>query len=97
VLSTLHDILFQIVERSVEEMDYSPSRFFWQGDSDKKKYRLAMWNIVYRPKDQRGLGIHDILIKNSALLGKWLFRLLTKNMIWQTLLKKKYIGSKEVS
>jgi hypothetical protein len=56
-----------------------------------------MWNIVYRPKDQRGLGIHDILIKNSALLGKWLFRLLTKNMIWQTLLKKKYIGSKEVS
>jgi hypothetical protein len=88
---------FPIIERSVEEMDYSRSRFFWQGDSDKKKYSLAMWNIVYRPKDQRGLGIHDILIKNSALLGKWLFRLLTKNMIWQTLLKKKYIGSKEVS
>jgi hypothetical protein len=40
-----------------------------------------------------GLGIHDLEVKNLALLGKWLFKLLTEDGIWQTLLKRKYIGT----
>jgi hypothetical protein len=28
-------------------------------------------------KTKRGLGIYDLEVKNIALLGKWLFRLLT--------------------
>jgi hypothetical protein len=50
-----------------------------------------------RPKRSRGLGIHDLEVKNIALLGKWLFRLLTKNGIWQTFLRRKYVGSKALS
>jgi hypothetical protein len=38
------------------------------------------------------LGVHDLEVKNSALLGKWLFKLLTEDGVWQTLLKRKYIG-----
>jgi hypothetical protein len=53
--------------------------------------------VVCRPKDQGGLGIHDLEVKNSALLGKWLFKLLTEDGIWQTLLKRKYIGTKALS
>jgi hypothetical protein len=45
----------------------------------------------------RGLGIHDLEIKNIALLSKWLFSLLTEHGIWQTLLKRKYVGSKTLS
>jgi hypothetical protein len=48
-------------------------------------------------KDQGGLGIHNLEVKNTALLGKWLFKLLTEKGMWQTILKKKYIGPKALS
>jgi hypothetical protein len=48
-------------------------------------------------KDQGGFGIHDLEVKNTALLGKWLFKLLTEEGTWQTILKRKYIGPKALS
>ena len=81
----------------MKKIDYFRSRFFWQGDSEKKKYRLARWDVVCRPKDQGGLGIHDLQVKNTALLGKWLFKLLSEEGVWQTLLKQKYVGTKALS
>ena len=84
---------FQLPKGVLHRLDYFRSRFFWQGDSEKKKYRLAKWSVVCRPKDQGGLGIHDLDVKNRALLGKWLFKLLTEDGVWQTLLRKKHIGS----
>jgi hypothetical protein len=68
-----------------------------QGDSEKKKYQLTKWNIVCCPKDHGGLGVHDLLVKNSALLDKWLFGLLVENGLWQDLLRRKYVGSKALS
>jgi hypothetical protein len=53
--------------------------------------------MVYTPKDQGRLGIHGLQVKNTDLLGKWLFKLLTEDGIWQTLLKRKYVGSKTLS
>jgi hypothetical protein len=53
--------------------------------------------VVCSPKDQGGLGIHDLEVKNTALLGKWLFKLLTEEGTWQTILKRKYIGPKALS
>jgi hypothetical protein len=53
--------------------------------------------VVCTPEDQGRLGIHDLQVKNTALLGKWLFKLLTKNGIWQTILKQKYVGAKALS
>ena len=44
-----------------------------------------------------GLGIQELQIKNSALLGKWLFKLLTEDGVWQSILRRKYIGSKALS
>jgi hypothetical protein len=78
-------------------LDFFHSRFFWQGDSEKKRYRLAKWSVVFCPKDQGGLGIQDLEVKNTALLGKWLFRLLTEDGVWQTLLRQKYASSKALS
>ena len=49
------------------------------------------------PKDHGGLGIHDLQVKNRALLGKWLFKLLTEEGVWQTLLRRKYVGSSALS
>jgi hypothetical protein len=40
---------------------------------------------VCSPKDQGGLGIHDLEVKNTALLRKWLFKLLTEEGTWKTI------------
>jgi hypothetical protein len=71
--------------------------FFWQSDEQKRKYRLAKWDILCQPKNQGGLGIHNLDIKNTALLSKWLFKLLTTEGTWQQMLCKKYLGSKPLS
>jgi hypothetical protein len=60
----------------------------------KKKYRLVKLSIVCSPKDQGGLGVHDLEV---ALLGKSLFKLLTEDGIWQTIITRKYLGSKTLS
>jgi hypothetical protein len=44
-----------------------------------------------------GLGVHDLEVKNSALLGKWLYKLLTEDGVWQTMVRRKYIGDKSLS
>jgi hypothetical protein len=88
---------FQLPKRVLHRLDYFRSRFFWQWDIEKKKYRLTKWSVVCPPKDQGGLGVHDLEVKNMALLGKWLARLLTEDGVWQQLLRKNYVGSKAIS
>jgi hypothetical protein len=36
----------------------------------RKKYRLTKWSVVCRPKDQGGLGVHDLQVKNGAFSKK---------------------------
>jgi hypothetical protein len=78
-------------------LDYFQSRFFWQGDNEKNKYRLSKWTIVCSPKDQGGLGINDLEIENMTLLGKWLFKFITEDEIWQNIIKQKYVASNVLS
>jgi len=88
---------FAIPKGVLKKLDYFRSRFFWQSDEHKRKYRLAKWDILCQPKNQGGLGIHNLDIKNTALLSKWLFKLLTTKGTWQQMLRKKYLGSKPLS
>ena len=50
--------------------------------------------ILCQPKDQGGLGIHKLQIKNMALLSKLLYRLLKTDGTWQQMLHNKYLGTK---
>jgi hypothetical protein len=88
---------FQLPKGVLQRLDYFRSRFFWQGENENKKYRLAKWSVVCRPKDHVGLGFHDMKIKNDALLSKWLFKLLIEDGIWQILPRNNYLGQKVVS
>jgi hypothetical protein len=88
---------FQLPKEVLYRLDYFRSRFFWQWDSEKKKYRLIKWSVVCRRKDQGGLGVHDLEVKKRVLLGKWLTRLLTEHGVWQQLPRKKYVGSKKIA
>jgi hypothetical protein len=73
------------------------SRFFWQSNDTKRKYRLSKWNIICRPKEQGGLGIEVLELKNKCLLSKWLFKLLNVEGVWQELIHNKYLHSKSLS
>jgi hypothetical protein len=80
-----------------KRLDFYRSRFFWQSDETKKKYRLTKWNIICRPKDQGGLGIEVLELKNKCLLSKWLFKLLSEDGMWQQILHNKYLNNKTLS
>jgi hypothetical protein len=45
----------------------------------RKEVPAYKWSVVCRPNDQGGLGVHDLEVKNIALLGKWLSKVLTKD------------------
>jgi hypothetical protein len=60
-------------------------------------YQLTRWNIICWPKDQGGLGIKVLDIKNSCLLSKWLFKLLNEKGMWQELIHNKYLKTKTLS
>jgi hypothetical protein len=49
-------------------------------------------SVVYRPKDQGGLSVYELHVKNSALLGKLLFNLLAEDGVWQTSLGENMLG-----
>ena len=89
------------IEVTVEvrkRLDFYRSRFFWQSDELKRKYRLAKWDIICRPKDQGGLGIENLEVKNRCLLSKWLSKLsIETDATWAQILRSKYHQSKTLS
>ncbi|WVZ57739.1 hypothetical protein U9M48_008086 [Paspalum notatum var. saurae] len=86
---------FAIPKGVLKKLDYFRSRFFWQCDERKRKYRLAKWDILCQPEDQRGLGIHGLDVKNTALLSKWLYNLLISDGTWQQILRNKFLKHSE--
>jgi hypothetical protein len=42
---------------------------------DDKKYHLVKWNIITKPKNKEGLGVHDLRKMNISLLCKWWWKL----------------------
>ena len=45
---------FAIPKGVLKKLDYLRSRFFWQSDNQRRKYRLAKWSILCQPKEQGG-------------------------------------------
>jgi hypothetical protein len=88
---------FGIPKGVLEKLDYYRSRFFWQCDEHKKKYRLAKWSILHKPKSVGSLGIIDLNIQNKCLLSKWVLKLLNEDGVWQQMLRKKYLKGKTLS
>jgi hypothetical protein len=88
---------FRILKGVREKLDHYRSRFFWQSDRHKKKYRLAKWSILNKPRYVGGLGILDLDVQNICLLSKWLCKHLNENGVWQSMVKKKCLQNKTLS
>jgi hypothetical protein len=80
----------------LEKIDYYRSRFFWQNDNQKKKYKFAKWSILCQPKDLGGMGIMNVAVQNECLLSKWLYKLINEDGLWQELIKNKYLHNKSI-
>lgn len=52
---------------------------------------LVRWEIVSLPKDKEGLALGNIVARNIALLGKWLWRFPRESeSLWHSIIKSKY-------
>ena len=52
---------------------------------------LVSWRVVSQPQSRGGLGLGNIINRNKALLGKWLWRFpLEVNSLWYSVIKSKY-------
>jgi hypothetical protein len=87
---------FEVPKGVLEKIDYYLSMFFWQNDSQKKKYRVTQWDIIYQPREQGGLGVLNIEVQNKCLLSKWLFKLINKDGLWQKILRKNYLSNQTI-
>ncbi|WVZ54040.1 hypothetical protein U9M48_004908 [Paspalum notatum var. saurae] len=88
---------FEVPRGILKKIDYFRSKFFWQNDSHKKKYRLVKWLLICLPNDEGGLGVQSLEIQNKCLLSNWLFKLCNEAGMWQELTKNKYLNGKPLA
>jgi hypothetical protein len=88
---------FEVPREDLKIPDKYISRFFWEGEGHKKKYRLTKWSNVCMPKDLGGLGILDLEIQNKCLLSNLLFCLINEYGEWQNIIIKKYLRNKIIT
>ena len=61
-----------------QRIECTMRRFFWQGarTPETRGVALVAWSIITRPKSLGGLGIRQLRLTNSALLTKWVGRMM---------------------
>ncbi|CAN6182020.1 unnamed protein product [Urochloa humidicola] len=89
--------IFEIPRGVLKKLDYYRSRFFWQSEEHKKKYRLTKWSVICTPKDQGGLGVLNLNVQNKCLLSKWLCKLINGDGVWHNLLRRKYLRDRTIT
>jgi hypothetical protein len=87
---------FEVPKGVLQRIEFFRSRFFWQNDQHKKKYRLVKWSVVCQPKEQGGLGVTNLEIQNRCLLSKWLVKLCNEDGLWQQVIRNKYLRNKTI-
>ncbi|KAL8469522.1 hypothetical protein ACS0TY_032389 [Phlomoides rotata] len=88
----IYNISFYILPKQViKDLTKVQHFFLWGGDDVNSKIPRVKWSIVCKKKKYGGLGIREMGKFNRALVGKWIWRILTeKNMLWVRVLESRY-------
>lgn len=66
-------------------------KFFWGGNCESTKIVLVKWDKICMSKNTGGLGVPNIFLYNTALLGKWWSKYYAKeNNLWKQIVLHKY-------
>ncbi|RVW64329.1 Transposon TX1 uncharacterized 149 kDa protein [Vitis vinifera] len=66
--------LFKIPASVAAKIERLQRDFLWSGVREGKRDHLVSWDVVCKSKAKGGLGFGKIVLRNVALLGKWLWR-----------------------
>jgi hypothetical protein len=73
---TYHAIVFALPKWLIKKIDKLRRNFFCKGEDtqgNKGVACLVKWDVVYRPKEHGGLGIHILRCFGRALRQRWLW------------------------
>jgi len=80
--------LFKMPKKVTTEINKIQRRFLWNGKHESRISALVKWEVVQRSKKEGGLAVGDLLIKNAALLFKWLWRYACEEgAMWRTVVQ----------
>lgn len=83
-------VFFSIPVKVAKQIKSLQRSFLSEGKRSRRDH-LIKWEEVCKPKNDGGLGIRNLLLKNQALLGKWLWRfVLEEESLWHSLKSNKY-------
>lgn len=87
---------FKLPARLCREINAKMANFWW-GEGGKCKMHWCVWKKLTREKEKGGLGFKDLQTFNKALLGKQIWRLITKpNLLVSKVLKAKYFPKESI-
>ncbi|KAM7474964.1 hypothetical protein LguiB_022207 [Lonicera macranthoides] len=83
--------VFKIPKKAAKLLEKLMRDFFWEGFGERKGNHLVNWDEISKSKLNGGLGVGNIIKKNMALLGKWLWRFpLERDSLWHSVIQSKY-------
>lgn len=87
--------LYKMPKGIAEEIEKTKRRFYWReiGESNTtvRKMHSVNWKLVCKEKNSDGLGIRNLIKKNTSMLAKWWWRAKTEHdKLWYKVLNNKY-------
>jgi len=83
--------------RLLRLLDSWIKKFIWSGDVLTKKVCTVTWKVMCRPWAEGGLDIKPTRLNNEALILKFSWDIITKEIQWSNLFKLRYLSNGQQS